>query len=64
MRNRDREDVALTFVPHRSGSRAGYSVIGGVSPVFREDVVGDAHILDACKAADLNGITFKDAAKR
>jgi hypothetical protein len=52
----------------------------GVSLVFREDVVGDAHIFrlaflqpevvcdqvlkDACKAADLKGITFKDAAKR
>src|SRR5262249_2554466 len=57
-----------------------YSFSGSVSLVFREDVVGDAHIFrlafqqpevvcdqvltDACKTADLKGITFKDAAKR
>jgi len=55
-----------------------YSLAGGASLIFKEDVVGSAHVFrvfhlkpaiicdqqlkDACKGAGLKGITFKDAA--
>ncbi|WP_210253748.1 DUF1629 domain-containing protein [Bradyrhizobium sp. S69] len=56
----------------------GYSLLGGASLIFREEVVGPAHIFrmrylvpqvicdqelrDACKQSALKGITFQDAA--
>ena len=56
----------------------GYSLLGGANLIFREDVVGSAHIFrmryleaqiicdeklkDACKKSGLRGITFRDAA--
>ncbi|HEY7300225.1 MAG TPA: DUF1629 domain-containing protein [Xanthobacteraceae bacterium] len=55
-----------------------YSLMGGANLTFKEDVVGASHIFrmahlkpaiicdqqlkDACKAASLKGIMFKDAA--
>jgi hypothetical protein len=72
-------DVVQLRIDERA-ERKVYSFSGGVSVVFREDVVGHAHILrlaflqpevvcdqvlkDACMAADLKGIVFKDAVKR
>jgi hypothetical protein len=76
------DEAASTLRIHldQRDDRKVYSFSGGASLVFREDVVGDAHIFrlaylepevigdqvlkDACKAAELKGITFKDAAKR
>jgi hypothetical protein len=55
-----------------------YSLVGGASLLFKEDVVGSAHVFriahakswvicdqhikDSCKAAGLKGISFRDAA--
>lgn len=75
------EGLSRVTVEHRTykgQSWKGYSLLGGASLVFREEVVGSAHIFrmrylvpqvicdqelqDTCKKAGLKGISFHDAA--
>jgi Protein of unknown function (DUF1629) len=72
------DEMASRLGIYDARGRKIYSLAGGASLVFKEDVVGSAHIFrmaylkpqvigdqqlkDSCKAAGLKGITFVDAA--
>ena len=71
------EAASKVTIRYYEGDYKTYSLAGGASLVLREDVVGPAHIFrmahleptvicdqivrDACKTANLKGITFRDA---
>jgi hypothetical protein len=71
------EPASRLKIVYESG-RKGYNLMGGANLVFKEDVIGSAHVFrmapllpaiicdqqvrDACKAVGLKGIKFKDAA--
>jgi hypothetical protein len=72
------DEMASRLRIYDKQGRKTYSLVGGASLVFKEDVVGPAHVFrmaymepavicdqllkDSCKAAGLKGITFSDAA--
>jgi hypothetical protein len=72
------DEMASRLRIYDEQGRKKYSLVGGASLVFKEDVVGSAHVFrithakslvicdqhlkDSCKAAGLKGIKFRDAA--